>query len=87
MTNRTRRAGRYRESHDLGHLLWQSVGLVPGDDYQVVILDSIGDGMCLRYGDGSLTLYATADDSELLVTSSNGLFRPSPTNLSIVGLL
>jgi hypothetical protein len=37
------------EVTELGHLLWQSIRLVPGDDYQVVILDSIGDGMCLGY--------------------------------------
>jgi hypothetical protein len=80
-------SSRLYEVTELGHLLWQSVGLVPGDDYQIVILDSIGDGMCLGYGYGSLTLYATADDSELLVTLSNGLFGPSQTNLSIVGLL
>jgi hypothetical protein len=61
---------------ELGHLLWQSIRLVPGDDYQVVILDSIGDGMCLGYRVASLTLYATADDSELLVTSSSGSFGP-----------
>jgi hypothetical protein len=72
---------------ELGDLMWQSVGVVPGNDYHFVILNSIGDGMCLGYGDGSLTRYATANDSELLVTSSNGLFGPSQANVSIVGRL
>jgi hypothetical protein len=75
------------EVTELGHLLWHSVGVIPGDDYHFVILNSIGDGICLGYGDVSLTLYATADDSELLVTSSNDLFGPSQTNVSVVGRL
>jgi hypothetical protein len=28
-----------------GFFLSESVGLVPGDEYQLVILDSVGDGM------------------------------------------
>jgi hypothetical protein len=72
------------EVTELGHSLWHSVGVVPGDDYQFVILNSIGDVTCLGYADGSLTLYATADDSEFNVTSSIGSFGPSQTNVSIV---
>ncbi len=52
-------------------MLLQSIGLVPGDEYQLVILDSVDDGMCYGYGDGSAALYATVDDSDLFITSSN----------------
>jgi uncharacterized protein (DUF779 family) len=51
----------------------QSVGLVPGDEYQLVILDSVDDGMSCGYGDGSAALYTTVDDSDVLITSSNGV--------------
>jgi hypothetical protein len=53
--------------------LLQSIGLVPGGEYQLVILESIGDVMCCGYGDGSAALYATADDSDLLITSCNSV--------------
>jgi hypothetical protein len=54
---------------ELGYLLSQSVCLVPDDEYQLVVLDSVGDGMCCGYGDGSATLYQlTVDDSNVLIT-------------------
>jgi hypothetical protein len=49
-------------------LLSQSAGLVPGDEYQLAIPDSVGDGMCCCYGDESDSLYATADNSDVLIT-------------------
>ena len=58
----------------------QSVCLVPDDEYQLVVLDSVGDGMCCGYGDGSATLYQlTVDDSNVLITSSNGRLVMSST--------
>jgi hypothetical protein len=62
------RVQRFNEVAELGYLLSQSVGLVPGDEYQLVILASVGDGMCYGYGDGSVELYATVDDSDVLIT-------------------
>jgi hypothetical protein len=47
-----------------------------------VILDSVGDGMCWGHvgdgmcwghGDGATALYATVDDSDLLVTANNDI--------------
>jgi hypothetical protein len=35
-----------------------TVGLVPDDEYQLVILDSVGDGTCCGYGDWFAALYA-----------------------------
>jgi hypothetical protein len=35
----------FNEVNELGYLLVQSVGVVSGDEYQHVILDSVGDGM------------------------------------------
>jgi hypothetical protein len=58
---------------ELGYLLSRSVGFVPGDEYQLVILGSVGDAMCCGYGDGSAALNATVNDSGVLITSSNGV--------------
>jgi hypothetical protein len=74
MTTRMRRVGRrpvllllhasdFKEVTESGYLLSQCVGLVPGDEYQLVILDSVDHGMCCGYGDGSAALYTTAVDS------------------------
>jgi hypothetical protein len=54
-------------------MLSKSAGLVPGDEYQLVILDSVGDGMYYDYGygDGSAALYATVDDPDVLMTARN----------------
>jgi hypothetical protein len=38
-------ASGFNEVTELGYLLSQSVGLVPGDEHQLVILDAVGDGM------------------------------------------
>jgi hypothetical protein len=39
-----------------GYLSSQSVGLLPGDEYTHVILDSVGDSMCYGYGYRSIAL-------------------------------
>jgi hypothetical protein len=56
MTTRTRRADRYittcavvaasgfKKVTDFGCLSLQSIGLVPGDEYQLVLPDSVGYG-------------------------------------------
>jgi hypothetical protein len=44
------------------------IGLIPGDEYQLVILDSVGDGMCCGYRDAFATLHATANDYDPLMT-------------------
>jgi trypsin len=62
----------------------ESVGLVPGDEYQLVILDSVGDGMCCFFGEGSIALYATVDGMDELITSSSGAFGTSQTNVFTV---
>jgi hypothetical protein len=41
----------FNEVTEFGYLLSQSFGLVPGDEHQLVILDSVGDGMCCGYRD------------------------------------
>jgi hypothetical protein len=46
---------------ELGHLLLQFVGLVPDDEYQILIPSSTVC-MCFGYGGGSAALYATVDD-------------------------
>ena len=77
-------ASGFGEVTGLGFFLSESVGLVPGDEYQLVILDSVGDGMCCAYGEGSIALYATVDDIDVLITSSNGAFGTSQTNVFTV---
>jgi hypothetical protein len=55
-------------------LLSQSVDLVSGDEHQLAILDSGGDGMSCGYRDGLDALSATVDDSsDELITTSNGV--------------
>jgi hypothetical protein len=77
-------ASGFGEVTELGFFLSESVGLVPGDEYQLVILDSVGDGMCCANGEGSIALYATIDDTDVLITSSNGTFGTSQTNVFTV---
>jgi hypothetical protein len=62
----------------------ESVGLVPGVDNKLVIHDSVVDGMCCGYGDGSIALYATVHTSDVLIISSNGAFGTSQTNVFTV---
>jgi hypothetical protein len=38
-------ASGFNEVTEFGSLLSQSVGMVPGDEYQLMILDSVGDGI------------------------------------------
>jgi hypothetical protein len=46
------------------YLSLQSVSLVPDDEHQLVIQDSVAGGMrCGYYGDGSAALFAAVDDS------------------------
>jgi hypothetical protein len=59
-------------------LVSQSVGMLPGDKDQPMILDSVGDGMCcgyiqrgVTYGEGSTTHLWTILAGSLVVTSSN----------------
>jgi hypothetical protein len=61
-------------------LLSQSVGVVPGDEYQLVVLDSVGDGMCCGYGDGSAA--ATVDTT---VPEGQGLAVTAPATTSTAG--
>jgi hypothetical protein len=77
-------ASGFGEVTELGFFLSESIGLVPGDEYQLVILDSADDGMCCAYGEGSIALYATVDDTDVLITSSNGAFGTSQTNVFTV---
>jgi hypothetical protein len=70
MTTRVRPSGRYittcafvaasgfNEVTEFGHLSSQPVGLVPDEEYQRVILDSVGDGTFCGYGDRSAALYS-----------------------------
>jgi hypothetical protein len=58
---------RRNEVTEFGSFMSQSVGLVRGNEYQLVILDSVEEGT----ETGSVALYATVDDSDLLITSRN----------------
>jgi hypothetical protein len=77
-------ASGFDEVTESGFFLSESVGLVAGDEYQLVILDSSGDGMCCAFGEGSIALYATVDGMDELVTSSSGAFGTSQTNVFTV---
>jgi trypsin len=77
-------ASGFNEVTESRFFLSESVGLVPGDEYQLVILDSVGDGMCCAFGEGSIALYETVDDTDVLITSSNGAFGTSQTNVFTV---
>jgi trypsin len=77
-------ASGFDEVTESGFFLSESVGLVPGDEYQLVILDSVGDGMCCAFGEGSIALYATVDGMDELITSSSGAFGTSQTNVFTV---
>jgi trypsin len=74
----------FNEVAESSFFLSESVGLVPGDEYQLVILDSIGDGMCCGFGEGSIALYETVGGTDVLITSSNGAFGTSQTNIFTV---
>jgi hypothetical protein len=53
----------YSEVTDFGHLSSQSVDLVSDDEYQLVMIDSVGEGMCCGYADGSAVLFCDQDGS------------------------
>jgi hypothetical protein len=48
---------------EFGYLLSQFVGLVSGDEHQLVIHDSVAGCMCLGYADEFAALYTTVADS------------------------
>jgi trypsin len=83
-TNAVVAASDFYEVTESGFFLSESVDLVPGDEYQLVILDSAGDGMCCAFGEGLIALYATVDDMDVLITSSSGAFGTSQTNVFTV---
>jgi hypothetical protein len=60
---------------EFGYLSSQSIGLAPGDEYQLMILDSVGGGTCCGYRDGFHRVYATVDARMTRVGSSRVL-RP-----------
>jgi hypothetical protein len=74
----------FDEVTESGLFLSESVDLVPGDTYKLVIIDSEDDGMCCTFGNGSIALYATIDGSDVLITSSNGTFGTRQTNVFTV---
>jgi hypothetical protein len=94
MATRTRGASRnivtrpalvLNEVAALGYLLSQYIVLVPGDEHQLVILDSIGDGICYSTETGSphfAQLWTI--ESDVLITSSDGVPVMSPTKNNTV---
>jgi hypothetical protein len=50
---------------EFGRLASQSVKWIPQDEYQLVVFDSVIDGMCCGYGDRSAILYCNQDGSGL----------------------
>jgi hypothetical protein len=60
-------ASGFDEVTELGYMSSHSVGLVPSDENRRVIHDSVVDGTCRGYGDGSATLYATVEDSNVII--------------------
>jgi hypothetical protein len=77
-------ASEFNEVSELGFFLSRAVDLIAGDEYELEIIDSVGDGMCCLYGEGSINLYATVDRVDALLTSSNGSFGSSQTNVFTV---
>jgi hypothetical protein len=63
MTSAVVAASGYNEVNEFGYLSSQSVDLVPDDEYQFVILDSIGDGVGCGYADGAAVLFCHQDGS------------------------
>jgi hypothetical protein len=77
-------ASGFDEVTESGFFLSESVDLVPGDTYKLVIIDSEDDGMCCTFGNGSIALYATINGIDVLITSSNGTFGTRQTNVFTV---
>jgi hypothetical protein len=53
----------YNKVTDFGRMSSQSVDLVSDDEYQLVMLDSVGEGLCCGYVDGSAVLFCDQDGS------------------------
>lgn len=60
-----------------GKFLSLDVDLNPDEEYLLAVRDSAGDGMCCDYGVGSITVFATVDGVDTILTSSNGSFDVS----------
>jgi hypothetical protein len=56
-------ASGYNEVIEFSYLSSQSVDLVPDDDYHLVVLDSVGDGVGCSYVDGASVLFCDQDGS------------------------
>jgi trypsin len=65
----------YYDINTEGYFLSEPVDLVPGEEYRLIVRDSIGDGMCCDYGQGSIAVYATVDGVDEELTSSDGFFN------------
>jgi hypothetical protein len=50
-------ASGFNEVSEFSYLSSQSISLVSGDEYQLVILYSVDDGVCCDYGEGSAVRY------------------------------
>jgi hypothetical protein len=68
-------ASGFDEVTEFGYLSSHSVGLVPSDENRLVH-DSIGDGTCCGFEGGSAALYATMDDSNVIIYVSLGNSAP-----------
>jgi hypothetical protein len=66
-------ASGFKRVTEFCYLLSQSVGLVPRDEYQLLILDSVGSGICRVCGGRSAAIYATVNECNGLITSGNGV--------------
>jgi hypothetical protein len=73
----------FTEVTEFGHLASQSVEWVPYDEYQLVVFDSVIDGMCCGYGDRSALLYCNQDGSVHSRTVQSRLFCQKNNNQSI----
>jgi hypothetical protein len=54
-----------------------SADLVPGETYDLVLLDSVGDGICCQFGEGSIEVYEAVNGQKIVLTSSDGAFGTS----------
>jgi hypothetical protein len=58
-------ASGFNEVVEAGLSLSQAVDLVPGDEYELVVLDLAGDGMCCLFGEGSIDLVLVIDGIDI----------------------
>jgi trypsin len=54
-----------------------SADLVPGETYDLVLLDSVGDGICCQFREGSIEVYEAVNGQKITLTSSDGAFGTS----------